>query len=139
MRGREYLELAREILLGATERHWRGTAGRAYYALMLECRDALSQWGFPVPPRQNVHTFVRLHFRYPADHGLKRIADVLERSVQLRNLADYELSPLPEFRSGARAAQIVQEVGTSLALLDAMDADPARRAAAIAAIRTAFP
>ena len=42
MRGREFLDLAKEIIRGATEKHWRGTAGRAYSALMLEGRDALA-------------------------------------------------------------------------------------------------
>ena len=52
MRGREYLELAREILPGGTEKHRRGAAGRAYYALFLEGREALARWGFlPIPAR----------------------------------------------------------------------------------------
>jgi hypothetical protein len=37
MQGKEFLLLAKEIFAGGTERHWRGAAGRAYYALMLEC------------------------------------------------------------------------------------------------------
>jgi hypothetical protein len=139
MLGRAYLELAREILKGGTEVHWRGALGRAYYGLMLECREALFRWGFPLPPRENVHNFVRLRFSVPAHADLKRIGDVLDPLCRLRNRSDYDLSAVPAFASGAIAQQAVQDVALAIALLDAIDGDPARRAAAVAAIRAAFP
>ena len=62
MQGREYLELAREIVQGGSEKHWRGTAGRAYYALFLEARDALARWGFVSARHENAHHFVKAHY-----------------------------------------------------------------------------
>jgi hypothetical protein len=90
MQGRAFIDLAADVLAGNTEPHRRGAAGRAYYGLMLECRDALFRWGFNLPPRDSVHTFVRLRFGYAADPDLKKIGRVLEDLVKLRNRADYD-------------------------------------------------
>ncbi len=73
MKGRRFPDLARKVFPGGTEVHWRGAVGRAYYALMLECREALFRWGFKLPPRDNVHTWVRLRFSFPADPDLKTL------------------------------------------------------------------
>jgi hypothetical protein len=139
MKGRRFLELAKEIVVGGTEVHWRGAVGRAYYALVLEGRDALRQWGFPSPARDKIHFFVRSRFSFPADADLKSIGLILDRFGRLRNEADYDMSALPAFLSGRRAQDAIQNVIQGIDLLDAIDADPMRRAAAIAAIKKAFP
>src|SRR5437899_12670360 len=92
MNGRDYLTVARELAAGPTEAHWRTAAGRAYYALMIECRDALRRWGFVPAARDNVHTFVRLRLTFAAYPDLKKIGDALDRLVQWRNYADYQLA-----------------------------------------------
>ncbi len=139
MRGREYLELAREILPGGAERHRRGAAGRAYYALFLEGREALARWGFVPARHENAHHYVRLHFLIPADPDLKQIGRVLDDLIRLRNQADYTLSPIREFQSDTAARDAIQRTADSIDLLDAIEAGPARLAAAVAAIRAAFP
>jgi len=41
MDGRAFLGVARDLAPMATEAHWRAAGVCAYYALMLEARDAL--------------------------------------------------------------------------------------------------
>jgi hypothetical protein len=136
MPGREFLEVARELLaLGTLPRHWRAVIIHAYYALLLECRDAMSRWGLPPLTRQQVHAKVRLRLIFATDPDVKQIGLKLERLGEDRNLANYDLRALPLVASAAEATRDVQRAIDGLALLDAIDADPARRAAAVASIQ----
>jgi hypothetical protein len=136
MPGREFLELARELLaFGTLPRHWRAVIIHAYYALLLECRDAMSRWGLPPLARQQVHAKVRLPLIYATDPDLKKIGFALEKLGDDRNPANYDLRALPLVATAASARNDVQRAIDALALLDAIDADPARRAAALASIR----
>jgi hypothetical protein len=136
MPGREFLELARELLgFGTSPRHWRAIVIHAYYALLLECRDAMTRWGLPPLARQQVHAQVRLRLIFSSNRDLKDIGLLLERLGADRNSASYDLRPLPLFASAATAQDAVKKATDALVLLDAIDADPARRTAAVASIR----
>jgi hypothetical protein len=82
-----------------------------------------------------VHAWVRLPLVYAADANLKQIGKVLEDLVRLRNQASYDLTPLPQFASPDAAQDAIQEAVDALALLDGIESDPVRQAAAIATIR----
>ncbi len=126
MQGRAFIDSAPDIRADNTEAHRRGAAGHAYYGLMLECRDALFRRGVTLPPRDSVHAFARLRFSYAADPDLKNIGSDLDQLVRLRSRADYDLSIQPDFASSSVAQGAIDDAKAALALLDAIDADPAR-------------
>jgi hypothetical protein len=134
MQGRAFLDLARDVVRGASEPHWRGAVIHAYYGLLHECHRALLGWGVVLPPRQNLHSAVRLKFRYAGHPDLKNIGDALELLVRARNRASYDLSPHPDFATDARALQSIKQAADALALLDAIEADPVRNAVAAASL-----
>ena len=135
MKGREFPGVARDLCSGPGEAHWRAAAVHAYYALLLEGRDALVRWGFTVPPRQQVHAYVRLRFTYATNLDVKQLGDVLDDLVQFRNRASYDLRLTAAFANNTRGRVAFQDATDAVALLDAMEADPVRRAAAIASIQ----
>ena len=138
MDGREFLAAARDAIAGASEAHWRTACGRAYYALMLECRDVLERWGIPVLPH-DVHSYVRFRFEFVAHADLKAIGIQLDLLGQLRAKADYHIRPFTAFTTEVRALDAIQEASDAIGLLDEIDDDPVRQAAAVAAIRAKYP
>ncbi len=133
------MNVARSAVAHKAEEDWRTAAGRAYYSTMHEGRDALTKWGFICPPRENIHTFVRLRFYSNTDPDLQTIGRVLERLGRLRNEADYELSVAGSFADNKRALKAILDAEQAIALIDQIEADTARRTTAVGALRQAWP
>ena len=85
-----------------------------------------------------MHSFVRLRFIYAADADLVTVGRTLDNLLQLRTTADYELQSAA-FADDTEAQTCLSDATDALALLDIVEADPARRVAAIAAMRTRWP
>ena len=77
-----------------------------------------------------MHNFARLKRVYATDLDLQRIGLMLEALGRLRNMADYQLSPSGPFVSARIAVSALADAEATVALLDTLDADPVRRAAA---------
>ncbi len=134
MQGRAFLQPARSNVSGGAEPFWREAVVGAYYALFLECRDALARWTNVRHPKQNVHGSVRLAFVFAKHPDLKTIGYALEKLCAFRNEAHYDIQPSPNFSSPKHAQKIIQRSEDALALLDAIEADPNRRQQAIASL-----
>jgi hypothetical protein len=134
MDGRALLDVARELAAGPSEPHWRSSVGRTYYALLHEVLGTLGRWGFSPPPRDKVHTFARLKLTFASDPDLKRMGLTLEALGRLRNVADYQLSLPGPFVSASIAVSALADAEAAVVLLDALEASPARRTAAVASI-----
>jgi hypothetical protein len=139
MRGRDFLAVARDSCRQGTEAHWRTAAGRAYYAAMLEVRDAFTRWGLSVPPPQFVHDVVRRRLYCSRDGDMKMIGQLLDALRALRRLADYQTAPVSQFVSDAQAIAAVRWAENVLSLFDAIDADSPRRTGILAEIRAVLP
>jgi hypothetical protein len=94
MDGRAFLLVAQRLAQASSEADWRTAAGRAYYTLMLEAREALRRWGFSIPKGDQIHRFVRLRLPYAADSDLRDVSLTLEESGKLRAEADYQIENL---------------------------------------------
>jgi hypothetical protein len=79
-----------------------------------------------------IHHEVRLKFQRSSHTDLQRLGDILYARSRLRNFASYDLNPRMEITNDKAAQETIQDAADALALVDAIDADPARRAAAIA-------
>jgi hypothetical protein len=136
MDGRAFLHSAQRLLAGGNEADWRTSAGRSYYALLNEVRTALRRWGFVPPRRDQIHAWVGLRLIFSKDADLYQIGRTLENLNQLRNQADYQLEVPGLFVDLRQASLAIGSSRAAIALLDQIEADPARRAAALTAIQT---
>src|SRR5580765_2328020 len=133
MRGRRFLEVARMAVEDADEVWQRTAAGRAYYGLLIEARDALLRWATGPVPSFQAHAYVRTRFLYAAFPDLKRIGEVLDGLFDLRNRADYQTNAT--FDSAFLIEEAINDAESAIDALDSIDANSDRRTAAASAIR----
>jgi hypothetical protein len=139
MDGRTFLDAARHLLAADTEPTRRAMAAPLYYAALHEARVALDRWGFVPAPGEDLDKFVLERFDCGPHYDLIRVVDVLERLDHFYEEAFQQVSSVGTFADNQRATHMLYLAEVGIDLLDQIEADPARRAAAVAAIRAAFP
>jgi hypothetical protein len=139
MDGRAFLTVAQEIVRGSTEAHWRTAVGRSYYAFMLSLRDAFLRWGISALPQASVHQGIHRRVFTSSDTGMKQIGKWLVQLRDLRGVGDYELIGRREFSNDREARRCIRIATDALSLLDAIEADSARRNLVAAEVRAVFP
>jgi hypothetical protein len=139
MDGRDFLAAAQHLLSLPQEVCWRSAANRLYLAVLLEARAALERWGFPLLPQDDIHDFVVSRFGSPLSLDLLRVEDGLRRLRSLATEADFALSAVGSFANAGPVSQHLVLAQVVIDLLDQIDNDPVRRAAAIRDIRARWP
>jgi hypothetical protein len=139
MDGRAFLDSARLLLATPTEANRRSAVSRGYFAILNEARAALERWGFVVGATADIDASVIAHFGRAANTDAVRAWDVLDRLERNRQTADYFLTAPGGFADEREVRHLLQLAQTGIDLLDQLEADPARRAAVVAAIRAEFP
>ena len=99
--------------------------------MLHEVLSTLQCWSFSLPPRDKVHTFARLKLVYATDPDPKRIGLMLEALGRPRNTADDQLSLSGPFVSPGIAVSALADAEAAVLLLDALEDDSARHAAAV--------
>jgi uncharacterized protein (UPF0332 family) len=121
MTGRDFLDVAFDLLAGSREADWRSATSRAYYAGFHCARELLLSWGFSVPISEQAHAYL---WRRLSNCGHPDIREAGLRMYQLRgtrNWADYDLHhPLRQ----SEATVVVESVEAILDLLDEMSSLP---------------
>jgi len=138
MKTRSFLDLAKRLVIIPHEANWRCATGRAYYALVLESRDALARWGFRFLKSDSIHFFTRPRFSNTSIQSLRLIGSALDQLSRLRGIADYEMNAV-EFANDGRAREAVKRAEIAIDLLDVIQSDTVELAAAIAEIRSRCP
>jgi hypothetical protein len=137
--GRAFLDSVRLLLTVPSEANRRSAAGPLYCALLNEARDALERWGYPVPARADVPSFVLAPLATVPNMDLVRVADPLEQCEHFRELADDSRTRLTIFDDDGEAKRLLLLAVIAIDVLDQIESDTARRAAVIADLRKVFP
>jgi hypothetical protein len=133
MTGRDFLNVARVAVEDLAEEWQRTAASRGYYALFLECRDAVARWGFAPSSIYQAHAAIRNRLLATNHPDLKSFGRSLADLFDLRAQADYDM--LTPFAPPFQVELYLDEAEAAIALLDETDNDPGKRAAAIAALQ----
>src|SRR5713226_2034092 len=91
MNGRDFLQVAQDLLRLARETDWRSGVSRAYYAAFHCARELLEDLGFAVPRADRAHAYLWLRLSNCGDPVVQVSGRELNDLRGERNRADYNL------------------------------------------------
>jgi uncharacterized protein (UPF0332 family) len=119
---REFLALAKFLVVQTGQAAWRSGISRAYYAAFHVARRLLEDIGFVVPRAERAHSYLWLRLTNCGDATVQRAASNLNSLRGQRNRADYDLQqPLKQTTAQAQV-QVAEQI---IQLLDSI-VDPMR-------------
>jgi hypothetical protein len=104
-----------------------------------EARAALERWGFHLLAQEDAHSVLPARFVATLLMDLIRVEDALNRLGQLQREGDLNLAQPGPFANAQQISLLVAVAQVVVDLLDQIEADPPRRAVAIAALRADWP
>lgn len=121
MNGRDFLDVAYDLLGGTREADWRSAVSRAYYAGFHCARDFLSAAGFAVPLADQAHVYLWRRLSNSGHPDVSQAGRSMDEFRRRRNLADYEIDqPFNQ----ATAEDILRSVDEIIRLLDTLPTVP---------------
>src|SRR5205809_4179227 len=88
---RDFLALAKFLVVQTGQAAWRSGISRAYYAAFHVARRLLEDIGFVVPRAERAHSYLWLRLTNCGDATVQRAASNLNSLRGQRNRADYDL------------------------------------------------
>jgi uncharacterized protein (UPF0332 family) len=133
MDGRDFLEVADDLITAMREADWRSAVSRAYYASFHVARQLLQDCGFQVPIADKAHAYLWRRLSNGGHADLQHAGQDLNALRTARNWADYDLDrPLDQ----ATAVDKAQNASDIIDLLRSVPTLPATQAQLTEAIKT---
>jgi len=116
MTGHDFLTVARTLAGSGTEAEWRTAASRAYFAAFHIVRDLFRDLGFAVPRSEAAHKYLAFRLQNCGRVELQKVGSDLDDLRDLRNRADYDLSPMFVQQRANASITVAQQIIRDLAL-----------------------
>jgi uncharacterized protein (UPF0332 family) len=115
MNGRDFLDVAYDLLGGTREADWRSAVSRAYYAGFHCAREFFTAAAFKVPLSDQAHVYLWRRLGNSGHPDLKEAGLTMQHFRGLRNLADYDIGQVFEQTT---AEKIIRRIDEIIQLLD---------------------
>jgi len=121
MNGRDFLDVAYDLIGGTREADWRSGLSRAYYAGFHCAHDFFTAAGFAVPISDQVHVYLWRRLSNSGHMDLRQAGRLMEDYRRRRNWADYEMARALD---QSTAHDVIRNVDDIIRLLDSVPTLP---------------